>query len=254
MTGMEEILKKVADKEMSVEEAEKALRSGSYADLGFAKLDTGRSTRSGFAEVVFCEGKADEHLVTIFKRLYEEEGRVLGTRASEKQYRLVSGALGDVVTYDPLSRILIAGPADIGETGKIVVCCGGTADVPIAEEAAGTARFFGCKVEKMYDVGVSGLHRLLSKLDMFEGANCVIAIAGMEGALASVVGGLVSVPVIAVPTSVGYGANFEGLSALLSMINSCANGVAVVNINNGYGAGFLATQINRLAEKGKVLL
>ncbi len=249
MTGIEDILKKVESKEMSVEDAEKALKSGSYADLGFAKLDTGRSTRSGCGEVVFCEGKADGHLVAIFKRLFEEEGRVLGTRASEAQYRLVSDALGDRVTFDPVSRIIIAGSPESEEKGKVVVCCGGTADIPVAEEAVQTARFFGCKVEKMYDVGVSGLHRLLSKLDMFEGANCVIAIAGMEGALASVVGGLVAVPVIAVPTSIGYGANFEGLSALLSMINSCANGVAVVNINNGYGAGFLAAQINRLAVK-----
>ncbi|MCR4720501.1 MAG: nickel pincer cofactor biosynthesis protein LarB [Lachnospiraceae bacterium] len=249
MTGTKEILEKVSNGQMSVEDAEKALKSGSYADLGFAKLDLGRSTRSGFAEVVFCEGKADDHLVAIFKRLYEEEGRVLGTRASEEQYRLVGDALGNRVTYDPISRILIAGNPGSEEIGKIVVCCGGTADVPVAEEAVETARFFGCKVEKMYDVGVSGLHRLLSKIDMFEGANCVIAIAGMEGALASVIGGLVSVPVIAVPTSVGYGANFEGLSALLSMINSCANGVAVVNINNGYGAGYLAAQINRLAVK-----
>ncbi len=249
MTGTEEILEKVSSGQMSVEDAQKALKSGSYADLGFAKLDIGRSTRSGFGEVVFCEGKADEHLVAIFRRLYEEEGRVLGTRASEDQYRLVQGALGDRVTYDPVSRILIAGDPKSEQKGKVVVCCGGTADVPVAEEAAQTARFFGCRVEKMYDVGVSGLHRLLSMRDMFEGANCVIAIAGMEGALASVVGGLVAVPVIAVPTSVGYGANFEGLSALLSMINSCANGVAVVNINNGYGAGFLAAQINRLAVK-----
>ena len=156
--------------------------------------------------------------MAIFSRLYAEEGRVLGTRASEDQYRLVQGALGDRVTYDPVSRILIAGDPKSEEKGKVVVCCGGTADVPVAEEASQTACFFGCRVEKMYDVGVSGLHRLLSKLDMFEGANCVIAIAGMEGALASVVGGLVAVPVIAVPTSVGYGANCNNLESVSSKL------------------------------------
>lgn len=251
MTGTEEILEKVASGRMSVAEAEKALRSGSYAELGFAKLDTGRSERSGFPEVVYCAGKMDEHLKTIFQRLYENEGRVLGTRASEYQYEIVR----EVVTcakYDPVSRIITAGDPVTDKKGMIAVCSGGTSDVPVAEEAAQTAEFFGCRVERIYDVGVSGLHRLLSKTDVIRKANCVIAIAGMEGALASVVGGLARVPVIAVPTSVGYGANFEGLSALLSMINSCANGVAVVNIDNGYGAGYLATQINRLAVgKGK---
>ncbi|MCR5830242.1 MAG: nickel pincer cofactor biosynthesis protein LarB [Lachnospiraceae bacterium] len=245
MTGIEEILEKVANKEMSVSDAEKALKSGSYADLGFAKLDTGRSERSGFPEVVYCEGKLDEHLVSIFKRLFDSEGRVLGTRANKHQYEIVREEVSAAV-YDPVSRLITAGkPLKAG--GMIAICCGGTSDVPVAEEAAQTAEFFGCRVERIYDVGVSGLHRLLSKTDVIREANCVVAIAGMEGALASVVGGLARVPVIAVPTSVGYGANFEGLSALLSMINSCANGVAVVNIDNGYGAGYLAAQINRLA-------
>ena len=149
-----------------------------------------------------------------------------------------------------MSRIIRAGEP-LEKAGAVAICCGGTSDVPVAEEAAQTAEFFGCNVERIYDVGVSGLHRLLSKTETIRKANCVVAIAGMEGALASVVGGLVSVPVIAVPTSVGYGANFEGLSALLSMINSCANGVAVVNIDNGYGAGYLSAQINRLAVQGK---
>ena len=158
------------------------------------------------------------------------------------------------VEYDPISRILKVEKKDKKRIGKIAVCSAGTADIPVAEEAAQTAEYFGTNVERIYDVGVSGMHRLFSRLETIQSANCVIAVAGMEGALASVMGGLVSRPVIAVPTSVGYGASMHGLSALLTMINSCANGIAVVNIDNGYGAGYLATQINRLAagtdEKG----
>ena len=148
--------------------------------------------------------------------------------------------------YDPVSRILKAVFRETERIGKIVVCTGGTADIPVAEEAAQTAEFFGSRVERIYDVGVSGIHRLLDRVELIQSANCVVAVAGMEGALASVLGGLVDKPVIAVPTSVGYGANMNGLSALLTMINSCANGIAVVNIDNGYGAGYISTQINRM--------
>ncbi len=171
---------------------------------------------------------------------------MLGTRASKEQYEEVR-RIFPAVSYDAASRILKIEKPDKERIGKIAVCTAGTADIPMAEEAAQTAEFFGTRVERVYDVGVSGLHRLLSRLDTIRTANCVITAAGMEGALASVIGGLVSVPVIAVPTSVGYGANFGGVSALLTMINSCANGVATVNIDNGYGAGYLAVQINRLA-------
>ena len=171
---------------------------------------------------------------------------MLGTRASKEQYEEVRRIFPDV-SYDAASRILKIEKPDKERIGKIAVCTAGTADIPVAEEAAQTAEFFGTRVERVYDVGVSGLHRLLSRLDTIRTANCVITAAGMEGAVASVIGGLVSVPVIAVPTSVGYGANFGGVSALLTMINSCANGVAAVNIDNGYGAGYLAAQINRLA-------
>ena len=171
---------------------------------------------------------------------------MLGTRASKEQYEEVR-RIFPAVSYDAASRILKIEKPDKERIGKIAVCTAGTADIPMAEEAAQTADFFGTRVERVYDVGVSGLHRLLSRLDTIRTANCVITAAGMEGALASVIGGLVSVPVIAVPTSVGYGANFGGVSALLTMINSCANGVATVNIDNGYGAGYLAVQINRLA-------
>ena len=201
--------------------------------------------RSGFAEVVFCQGKRDEFLLEIFQRIYKDEGEVMGTRASLAQYELLYKELPQV-TYDPVSHILKIEKKDKKRSGLIAVCTAGTADIAVAEEAAQTAEFFGANVERIYDVGVSGIHRLLSRLEVIQKANCVVAVAGMEGALASVLGGLVSRPVIGVPTSVGYGANMGGISALLTMINSCANGVAVVNIDNGYGAGYLATQINRL--------
>ena len=175
---------------------------------------------------------------------------MLGSRASLHQYEIVQEVLPQV-QYDELSRILKVEKEGKLRTGKIAVCTAGTADIPVAEEAAQTAEYFGAYVERIYDVGVSGLHRLLARLDVIQSANCVVAVAGMEGALASVLGGLVSNPVIAVPTSVGYGASMNGLSALLTMINSCANGIAVVNIDNGFGAGYMATQINRLGVRGK---
>ena len=233
--------------EMSVSEAEQYFRREPFEEMGYAKLDTHRKLRSGFPEVVFCSGKTEEHLLHIYQKLYEEEGEVLGTRASREQYEFLKTAL-PMVEYDPLSKILKIEKKDKEHIGKIAVCTAGTADIPVAEEAAQTAEYFGSYVERIYDVGVSGIHRLMSRLDVIQSANCVIAAAGMEGALASVLGGLVDKPVIAVPTSVGYGANFHGLSALLTMINSCANGIAVVNIDNGYGAGYIATQINRLGE------
>jgi NCAIR mutase (PurE)-related protein len=180
----------------------------------------------------------------------EADGQAFGTRASVHQYELVKKEIPDI-TYDPVSRILKLERTPKERKGLVAVVTGGTADIPVAEEAAQTAEYFGTNVERIYDVGVSGIHRLLAQTDKLQQANCIVAVAGMEGALASVVGGLVSNPVIAVPTSVGYGANFGGLSALMTMINSCANGIAVVNIDNGYGAGYMATQINRLAYGGK---
>ena len=173
---------------------------------------------------------------------------MFGTRASQQQYELVKRELPQV-SYDPVSRILKIEKPGKKHIGRIAVCTAGTADIPVAEEAAQTAEYFGSHVERIYDVGVSGLHRLMSRLEQIQSANCVVAVAGMEGALASVLGGLVANPVLAVPTSVGYGASMHGLSALLTMINSCANGIAVLNIDNGYGAGYMATQINRLAER-----
>lgn len=223
----------------------------SFCDLGFTKLDTGRKERTGFCEVVFCQGKRNEFLKDIFSRLFEANGEVLGTRATQEQFELVKEILPQA-TYDSVSRIIKVQGEKKKLVGNIAVCTAGTADIPVAEESAQTAEFFGSYVERIFDVGVSGIHRLLSQTEKLEKANVVVAIAGMEGALASVVGGLVSVPVIAVPTSVGYGANLGGISALLSMINSCANGISVVNIDNGYGAGYIATQINRLAIGGSV--
>lgn len=223
----------------------------SFCDLGFTKLDTGRKERTGFGEVVFCQRKRNEFLKDIFSRLFEANGEVLGTRATQEQFELVKEILPQA-TYDSVSRIIKVQGEKKKLIGNIAVCTAGTADIPVAEESAQTAEFFGSYVERIFDVGVSGIHRMLSQTEKLEKANVVVAIAGMEGALASVVGGLVSVPVIAVPTSVGYGANLGGISALLTMINSCANGISVVNIDNGYGAGYIATQINRLAISGSV--
>lgn len=245
-----QVLEQLKNGEISIDEAERFFKKEPYEELGYAKLDTHREIRSGFPEVVFCSGKSDEHLLKIFTKLYEEDGEVLGTRASANQYEVIKNVL-DRAEYDEQSHILKIEKKDKEHKGKIAVCTAGTADIPVAEEAAQTAEFFGSAAERIYDVGVSGLHRLLGNMDDVQSANCVIAVAGMEGALASVIGGLVDKPVIAVPTSVGYGANFGGLSALLTMINSCANGIAVVNIDNGYGAGYIATQINRLAERTK---
>lgn len=250
-----ELLEKVQSGKMSIAEGESYLKRQPFEDIGFAKLDTHRAVRSGFPEVVYCAGKPDEYLACVYQKLYDQNGEVFGTRATKEQYLHVKKVL-DLVEYDSISRILKV-EKNVEEKiskriGKIAVCTAGTADIPVAEEAAQTAEYFGSYVERIYDVGVSGLHRLLANTETIQEANCVVAVAGMEGALASVIGGLVSNPVIAVPTSIGYGASFHGLSALLTMINSCANGIAVVNIDNGYGAGYMATQINRLAEQNKM--
>ena len=243
----QEILLQYKNGQMSLEEAEAYLKRQPFEEMGYAKLDSHRKLRSGFAEVIFCSGKADLHLLEIFRRLYEEEGEVLGTRASLHQYELLKKEFPQT-QYDEIAGIIKIEKEGKKKIGKIAVCTAGTADIPVAEEAAQTAEYFGSHVERIYDVGVSGIHRLFSQLDLIQSANCVIAVAGMEGALASVLGGLVDKPVIAVPTSVGYGACMEGLSALLTMMTSCANGIAVVNIDNGYGAGYIANQINHLAK------
>lgn len=244
-----QILKNLKNGEISLSEAELLIKRKPFEDMGFAKLDTNRSLRQGFSEVVFGQSKEKEHLLSIIEKIYELEGEVLVTRVSEEKARYILSKL-PLANYDKISRILTLRDKEKEKEGNIAVCTAGTADIAVAEEAALSAEFFGTKVDRIYDVGVSGIHRLLSKLDRLNKANAVICIAGMEGALPSVVGGLVDVPVIAVPTSVGYGANFGGVSALLTMINSCANGISVVNIDNGYGAAYIATQINKLSVRG----
>ncbi len=243
-----DMLNLVKSGEMEILEAEQLLKDLPYEDLGYAKLDHHRALRSGFGETVFCQGKPDPYLVEIYKKFYERDGEVLGTRAREEQFELVKSAVPEVV-YDPISRILKVERPGKERKGCVAVCTGGTADIPVAEEAAQTAEYFGCHVDRIFDVGVAGIHRLLSQRDRIRNANCIVAVAGMEGALGTVIAGLADCAVIAVPTSVGYGASFHGLSALLTMLNSCANGISVVNIDNGYGAGYIATQINRLAVK-----
>ena len=244
-----QLLNAVKNGEVTIEEAENELKKLPYEDLGFAKLDHHRSLRSGFPEVIFCQGKTSEQIVKIFERFIAADAKVLATRASEQQYEEVRKAVPDAV-YLKTPRLITYQLEKNEGIGKVAVCTAGTSDIPVAEEAACVAEFFGANVERFYDVGVAGIHRLLAVAPQIREANVVIAIAGMEGALASVIGGLVDKPVIAVPTSVGYGANFGGLSALLTMLNSCAEGISVVNIDNGFAAGYLAAQINRLIVKG----
>ena len=239
------MLEQVKAGQLDIAEAEEKLKDLPYEDLGYAKLDHHRKLRSGFGETIFCQGKPDPYLKEIFLKFYERDGEVLGTRASKEQYELIR-SLVPAAVYDPISRIVKVEKPDKEHVGCVAVCTGGTADIPVAEEAAQTAEYFGTKVDRIYDVGVAGIHRLLSQRERISKANCIIAVAGMEGALGTVIAGLADAPVIAGPTSVGYGASFHGLSALLTMINSCANGISVVNIDNGYGAGYIATQINRM--------
>ncbi len=215
-----------------------------YVDLGFAKLDLERSKRRGYPEAVFCECKTDEQLVKIFDTFIKKGSNVIGTRASLGQYEKIKEKF-DIAKYDETSKVLTCIQNPIEQIGEIAVCTGGTGDIPIAEEAALTAEFFGSRVKRYYDVGVSGIHRLFDKIDEIRKANVIIAAAGMEGALGSIITGMVDSPVIALPTSVGYGAFFNGVSALLTMLNSCAEGMTVVNIDNGFNAGYSANQINR---------
>ena len=242
---IEEILQKFKSGNIDIEKVKEEIKNNQYEDLGYAKIDNNRKERTGIGEVVFCQSKPDEYLSKIYKTIYEKNDEVLGTRASIKQYELVKKDIPNI-KYNEISKILKI-EKEKEKLGNILVCTGGTADISVAEEASETAEFFGSKVERAYDVGVAGIHRILAQREKIEKANCIIVVAGMEGALASVVAGLSKVPVIAVPTSVGYGANLGGVAALLSMINSCANGISVVNIDNGYGAGYIANQINKLA-------
>ncbi len=246
---IKELLEQVKAGKLSVEEAEIMMGAQEYADIGCAKIDFHRSTRRGFGEVIFCQGKKMEHLVHIFETFRDRGINVMGTRASAEQYEAVRLAAPEV-SYDEISRVLKYEPFPAEKKGLVAVCTGGTADIPVAEEAAQTAEFHGSQVLRIFDVGVAGIHRLFSKIEDIRKANCIVAVAGMEGALGGVITGLVDKPVIAVPTSVGYGAGFQGLAPLLSMLNSCAEGMAVVNIDNGFGAGYMGAQINRLILSG----
>ncbi len=245
-TEVKQILEAVKNGSLSVEDALLRLKTGPFEDIGFAKVDLHRHIRQGIPEVIYGAGKTPEQIagiVATMKRNRQE--RILITRLSPGSAEAVSRS--EAMKYYPEARVgIIGGMPEPTGIGKIVVATGGTSDIPVAEEAALTAECFGNEVIRLYDVGVAGLHRLLSHLEEIMDASVIIAIAGMEGALASVIGGLADCPVIAVPTSVGYGASFSGLSALLSMLNSCASGVSVVNIDNGFGAGYLASMINHM--------
>lgn len=240
-----ELLRSVADGKTSPEDALLSLKEAPFEDLGYAKIDHHRSIRQGAAEVIYGAGKTPEQIRGIVTAMGERGSHnILVTRISPEAADLLSASVP--VDYHPLPRLAVAFPQERPKRGNIVVATGGTSDLPVAEEAALTAEVMGNRVTRLYDVGVAGLHRLLDNLDPLMSARCVVAVAGMEGALASVIGGLVDCPVIAVPTSVGYGASFGGLSALLSMLNSCASGCSVVNIDNGFGAGYLAGMINQM--------
>jgi len=221
----------------------------SFEEVGFAKIDHNRAMRTGYPEVIFGEGKRPEQVAEIFVNLAARNEVVLCTRASGEIAEAVKKRFAAAV-YDNLSRIVMTPPSKKERVGEVALACAGTSDLPVAEEAAQVMEAFGSNVKRLYDVGVAGVHRLLSHVDTLKSANCVVAVAGMEGALPSVVAGLVKVPVIAVPTSVGYGSAFGGIAALLTMLNSCASGVSVVNIDNGFGAGVQADMINKLAVKG----
>jgi hypothetical protein len=233
---------------IGVDAAIAKLRRLPYEDLPFAKVDHHRALRAGAPEAVFCLGKAPEHVVAIVTRLAEHHANVLATRADPSVAAAVAAA-GLPHVYHAAPRLLIVRPEPGQGIGLIAVASAGTADLPVAEEAALVAEALGNRVERVYDCGVAGLHRLLHHYDLLTEANAIVAVAGMEGALPSVIGGLVDRPVIAVPTSIGYGASFGGIAALLAMLNSCAPGVSVVNIDNGYGAAHQASQINRLIAK-----
>jgi len=249
---LRELLEEVQEGELSVDQALDRLKTFPYDDLGFARLDTHRALRQGLPEVVFCQSKTVEQAGTILARLWQHHDRVLGTRVSPEMAADLEERL-PMAKYDPLSRLLRLSrkelPAPKQEDPGALVVSGGTADMPVAEEAAQTLEFLGDRVVRLYDVGVAGVHRLLGELEKLTQADVIISVAGMEGALTSLVSGLAKSPVIGVPTSVGYGASFNGLAALLTMLNSCAPGVAVVNIDNGFGAAVYAHLILRRIQR-----
>lgn len=241
-----ELLEKYKNGEISLTEALEQFPDRGIEEMGFATIDTDRYSRTGLPEVIYSSGKTVEQVRLIAERMYQKGIDVLATRATHEMFVAVQQLIPDA-QYNELAKTIIYKQKKAPKTkGYIAVVAAGTSDLPVAEEAVETARFLGNRIEKVYDVGVAGIHRLFHRLELIRNARVIIVVAGMEGALASVVGGLVNKPVIGVPTSIGYGANFEGLSALLSMLNSCASGVSVVNIDNGYGAACQASLINQL--------
>lgn len=245
-----EFLEKIKNGKMSIDEGLLYLKDYGYKELGFAKLDFHRKKRRKFGEVIFCQGKEDFALIEIFKAFYERGENVLGTRANRHQFEIIKEVI-EAARFNETAGIISVKLNEIPAKGNIAICTGGTADLKIAEEARLSAQFFGAKVTTFYDIGVSGIHRLISKIDEIRKANIILAVAGMEGALPTVIAGQVDKPVIAVPTSVGYGAGLNGIAALLTMINSCADGISVVNIDNGFGAAYQAAQINLLIERSR---
>lgn len=245
--GLRALLERVAGGKLSPEDALEQLHHLPFEDLGFAALDHHRALRKNFPEVVFCAGKTDAQVAKIVQRLAAVHPRVLGTRATQQQYRAARRLVPDLRYHELARTLYLDRQPDAPRKAGITIVAAGTSDLPVAEEAAITADLMGHTPKRVFDVGVAGLHRLLPHLAALHQANVVIAVAGMEGALPSVLGGLIAAPIVAVPTSVGYGASFHGLAALLAMLNSCAAGIAVVNIDNGFGAGFLAATINRQA-------
>ena len=246
MEDLKKLLENVKDGHIPIDEALMKLKELPYKDIGFAKIDHHRELRNGYHEVIYCEGKTIEHIRQIVTVMLNRGSNILATRANKEMYHAVKELNHDAVYHEMARIISIKRKPLTCPDSFIVVVTGGTSDIPVAEEAAITAEELGNRVERVYDVGVAGLHRLLGNLEIITQAKVVIAVAGMEGALPSVLGGLVDKPVLAVPTSVGYGASFHGLSALLTMLNSCASGVAVMNIDNGFGAGYMASMINKL--------
>ena len=246
---LKDLLEKVSDGKLRPDEALEELKDWPYENLDFAHVDHHRELRQGIPEVIYCENKTPEQVSGIVKSLLKKGSSILATRAEKKVYQAIK-RLDERTIYNESARAVVIQNGTKKRTeGKIVIATGGTSDIPVAEEAFVTANFLGSRAEKLYDIGVAGIHRLFGNREKFSDARVIIVAAGMDGALASVIGGLVDKPVIAVPTSIGYGASFKGLSALLNMLNSCAAGVAVVNIDNGFGAGYLAHVINILGEK-----
>jgi NCAIR mutase (PurE)-related protein len=244
---VENLLNEVKSGETSISKALEILKNFPYTDLGFARIDHHREMRTGYPEIIYCAGKSVEQVKEIFRVMADRENNVIGTRANHEMYMSVRSILPEAVYYTDARIISLQKKKPKAPESLIAIITAGTSDIPVAEEAAITAELLGNNVLRIYDAGVAGIHRLVDKLPEIRKCRVVVVIAGMEGALASVVGGLVDKPVIAVPTSVGYGANFGGISALLAMLTSCSTGVTVVNIDNGFGAGFSASMINRMA-------